>query len=82
MSLLSFRTFGFEPLERMRRRQLVARADVRTVRVPVFPDRGEGPWFSLAFADADTGGSGPVLVVLPGARAWRRWCPIWGCGAG
>lgn len=68
MSLLALPTFGSEPLERIRRRRLLARPDVRTVRVPVFSDRAGGPWFSLAYADADAdaGGAGPVLVVLPG----------------
>jgi pimeloyl-ACP methyl ester carboxylesterase len=66
MSLLAYSTLGLEPLERIRRRRLLARPDVHTVRVPVFPDRPHGPWFSLAYADADTGGAGPTLVVLPG----------------
>ncbi|HSC03930.1 MAG TPA: hypothetical protein VLC49_11445 [Solirubrobacteraceae bacterium] len=64
--MLPYRTFGFAPPERVSRRQLLARPDVHTVRVPVFPDRADGPWFSLAYADADAGGAGPVLVVLPG----------------
>jgi proline iminopeptidase len=66
MALLGFRTFGLEPLERIGRRRLLSHPDVRTVRVPMFPDRADGPEFSLAYADADAGGAGPVLVVLPG----------------
>jgi proline iminopeptidase len=62
----TYPTFGLEPLERIGRRRLLSRSDVRTVRVPVFPDRADGPRFSLAYADADAGGAGPVLVVLPG----------------
>lgn len=78
MSLLRFRTFGFESLERIRRRQLFARSDVRAVRVPVFPDRRDGPWFSLAYADADTGGAGPALVVVPGGPGLASVVPYLG----
>jgi pimeloyl-ACP methyl ester carboxylesterase len=57
---------GLALLEPIRRRRLLARPDVHTVRVPMFPDRAGGPSFSLAYADADSGGAGPALVVLPG----------------
>lgn len=74
--VLRYRTFGIEPLERIRCRQLFARSDVRRVRVPVFPDRDDGPWFSLAYADADRGGAGPVLVGLPGGPGLASVVPF------
>ena len=66
MPALSYWSLGFAPLERIRHRRLLSRPDVHTVRVPMFPDRTGGPSFSLSYADADAGGAGPVLVVLPG----------------
>ena len=51
-----------------RRRKLLRMKDVRTLEVPVFPDRGAGPTFPLAYTDSGAKDDEPTLVVIPGAN--------------
>jgi proline iminopeptidase len=59
-----------------RRKKLLRRKDVRTVGVPVFPDRDGGPNFPLAYTDTGAQEEGrPTLVVIPGGPGFASVAP-------
>ena len=58
-----------------RGRRLAEKENVRTLEVPVFPDRDGGPTFSLAYTDSGADGERPVLVVLPGGPGFASVAP-------
>ena len=58
-----------------RGRRLAEKQNVRTLAVPVFPDRDDGPTFPLAYTDSGADGEEPVLVVLPGGPGFASVAP-------
>ena len=58
-----------------RRRKLLRMKDVWTLEVPVFPDRGGGPTFPLAYTDSGAKGDEPTLVVIPGGPGFASVLP-------
>ena len=58
-----------------RGRRLAEKENVRTLAVPVFPDRDGGPTFPLAYTDSGADGEKPVLVVLPGGPGFASVAP-------
>lgn len=58
-----------------RRRKLLRRKDVQSLEVPVFPNRGDGPTFPLAYTDSGAEGDEPMLVVIPGGPGFASVLP-------
>lgn len=58
-----------------RRRKLLGRKDVWTVKVPVFPGRKDAPTFPLAYTDSGVRDDRPPLVVLPGGPGFASVVP-------
>jgi pimeloyl-ACP methyl ester carboxylesterase len=49
--------------------------DVRTLEVPIFPDRDGGPNFPLAYTDSGARDGVPTLVVIPGGPGFASVLP-------
>ena len=58
-----------------RRRRTMARKDVHTADVTVFPDSEAGPAFPLAYTDSGAENEKPVLVVIPGGLGFASVLP-------
>ena len=58
-----------------RRRKLLARKDVYTVNIPVFPDREDSPTFPLTYTDSGDREGTPTLVVIPGGPGFASVLP-------
>ena len=58
-----------------RRRKLMAREDVYSLDVPIFPGREDSPAFPLTYTDSGDEGDKPTLVVIPGGPGFASVLP-------
>ncbi len=58
-----------------RREKLMAREDVYSLDVPIFPGREDGPAFPLTYTDSGNEGDRPTLVVIPGGPGFASVLP-------